>query len=540
MLEKPDYIIVGGGSAGCILAHRLSANPKTQVLLIETGGNDHSPWFKIPVGYYFLRGNTKYDWNFLTKRDPKFKNRSLIWPRGKVIGGSSSINGLAYVRGQRQDYEDWHHSFKSSKNGEMWNWREVEPYFQKLEGVSDGFSYPGMGTSGPIKIEKAISNWSVIDAWLESATLLGHSLNHCYNLSDQEGVGLYQQTLDSGVRSSTARAYLHPVMRRSNLRVYTRTSAKRLIFAGRKVIGLELNRDGINFSVFCTREVILSAGAIGSPHILMLSGIGPEANIREHGIEVKLNMPGVGQNLQDHVQARPIYRCKPVTLNSQLRNPIKLIWHAINYGLTRKGLFSMGAGVGAGFIKSKPQVCRPDLQFFVQPFSLDMNTMKPHAFDALTMAVYQMRPESRGEIRLASHCFFDQPEIHPNYLSKEIDCAVLTSGIRAASVIANTSPLKELITSAHDTPSPEVVRDNELMEWAKQTAVTAYHPCGTCKMGDDKFSVVDQNLFVHGLTGLRVVDASVIPLITSGNTNAPTMMVAEKAADIITKSPSTK
>lgn len=533
MVFRPDYIIVGGGSAGCVLANRLSADQKTTVLLIEAGGHDTSPWFKIPIGYYFLRGNKKCDWHFCTKTDPKMNNRSFVWPRGKVIGGSSSINGLAYVRGQRKDFEDWRKSFNSSTKGKLWGWEGVEPYFRKLEGVKDPIAYSGMGKDGPIKIERAHADWPVIDAWVRAATNAGYPLNHDYNSRYQEGVGLYQQTLDRGLRCSTSAAYLRPIKHRPNLKILTNTTAKRLVFDGKRVVGLEVSEHGKIRTILCGAEVILSAGAIGSPQLLMLSGVGPAKNLQENGIQVILNSPGVGRNLQDHLQVRPIYRCRSGTLNSHLGNPAKLMWHLLNYALTRKGLLSMGAGVGAGFIRSNRQLNSPDLQFFVQPFSLDLQSLKPHTFDALTMAVYQLRPSSRGEIRLASNDFEKQPEILPNYLSEEIDQNVLLSGIKIANELATISPLKELITGAYETPQLEASSEKELLEWIKATAVTAYHPCGTCKMGDDTSSVVDQNLLVHGVLGLRIVDASIIPLITSGNTNAPTIMIAEKAADLV-------
>ena len=524
-----DFVIVGAGSAGCVLANRLSACGRFQVAIIEAGGRDSSPWIHIPVGYYKTMGNPKTDWCYRTEPDPGLNGRSIPWPRGKVLGGSSSINGLVYVRGQPRDFDYWRQLGNSG-----WAWADVLPLFKRSESWELGASSELRGTSGPQAVSSSRIKSVIIDGWIEAAVAAGYKRNSDYNGADQEGVGYFQQTAKAGRRCSTAVAYLRPALKRPNLKVFTRTQAMSLSIEGDCVVGLRASVGGNEIRLSARREVILSAGAIASPQMLMVSGIGPEDELNRHGITIRQRLPGVGLNLQDHLQARPVFKCNAPTINTEISNIFKQAVIALRYVFTRTGLMTMAASLGTGFLKTREELETPDIQFHIQPFSADSPAEGPHKFSAFTMSVLQLRPESRGHLSLRSASMAAYPAIHPNYLATETDRETLVKGIQIARRIARCEPLKSLITEEY-SPGATVAEDDgdAILEWARNTATTIYHPTGTCKMGSDPMAVVDDRLRVHGLRNLRVADASIMPAITSGNTNAPVIMIGEKASDLI-------
>ena len=523
-----DFIVVGAGSAGCVLANRLSADGKHQVALIEAGGKDSSPWIHIPVGYFKTMGNPKTDWMYATEVDPGLNGRSINWPRGKVLGGSSSINGLLYVRGQAEDYDGWR-----QLGNEGWGWEQVAPLFRRSE-TWEGGGDDIRGDDGPLQVSNSRLTREVVDKWIDAAVAAGYKKNSDYNSGDQEGVGYFQLTAKDGKRCSSAVAYLRPAMSRPNLTVLTNTAANKLVFNGSRVIGIEVSGpEGIK-TIKANREVILSAGALASPQLLMVSGIGAADELKSHGIEIVNDLKGVGKNLQDHLQARPVFKVDVPTVNTEVGSLFKQAMMGVEYLVKRTGPMTMAASLGQGFLKTRPDLASPDIQFHVQPWSADKPSEGPHKFSAFTASVLQLRPESAGHLELRSASMDDYPAIHPNYLATKTDCDTIVEGIKIARRIADLEPLKGIVSQEH-APGNGVGRDDDaaILNWARDTATTIYHPTGTCKMGSDPMAVVDARLKVHGIEGLRVADASIMPIIVSGNTNAPTMMIGEKASDMI-------
>jgi choline dehydrogenase len=524
-----DFVVIGAGSAGCVLANRLSACGRYSVAVLEAGPPDDFPWIHIPVGFFKTMGNPDTDWCYETQTDSGLNGRSIPWPRGKVLGGSSSINGLLYVRGQPLDFDHWRQLGNTG-----WAWGDVLPYFKRAETWEQGEDEE-RGGDGPLAVSTSKVRREIIDAWIDAAKASGFKQNPDYNGPDQEGVGYYQMTIRKGQRCSAAVAYLHPVSYRKNLTVLTEAQALSLNFDGTRVNGLRARIKGEEVSVEARREVILCAGAIASPQLLMVSGIGPGAHLAEHSIPVRHELPGVGQNLQDHLQARPVYKTTASTINTEVNNWLKQAMIGAQYLFKRTGPMAMAASLGYGFLKSRPELDAPDIQFHVQPFSKSrMADKEPDAFSAFTASVLQLRPESRGELRLASPHIEDYPAIHPNYLSTRNDQDTIVAGVRVARAIARKMPLSGLITEEH-APGPGVSDDDYdgLLNWVRDSATTIFHPTGTCKMGSDVGAVVDERLRVHGLQGLRVVDCSIMPQIVSGNTNAPAIMIGEKGADMV-------
>lgn len=521
-----DYIIVGAGSAGCVLANRLSADPANRVLLIEAGGSDMNPWIHIPVGYFKTMHNPATDWCYVTEPDEGIASRRLQWPRGKVLGGSSSLNGLLYVRGQPQDYDRW-----AALGNEGWSFDEVLPYFKKSEDQERGADdYHGVG--GPLKVSDLRLRRPIADYFIEAATQVGIPFNEDYNGARQEGVGYFQQTAYKGFRWSTAKGFLRPARKRANLTLLTRAHTTRVLFEDRSAVGVEYLRRGKLQQAHAQREVILCAGAIGSPQILQLSGIGAKSLMDKVGIPLIADLLGVGQNLQDHLQVRLVYKTSQRTLNDEVNNIFKRGWVGLQYLLNRTGPLTLAASQVAIFTRSQPELERPDIQFHMQPLSADKPGDGAHKFSAFTASVCQLRPYSRGHLAIRSRDPLEHPAIHPNYLSDERDRRVAVDGIKVARRITAAPALSQHIIDEY-VPGYRYRSDAELLDAARRYSQTIYHPTSTCKMGQDDMAVVDARLRVHGIRDLRIVDASVMPEIVSGNTNAPTIMIAEKASDMI-------
>ncbi len=524
-----DFVVVGAGSAGCAVASRLSEDGRFSVALLEAGGRDNYPWIHVPIGYFKTMGNPTTDWCYHTQPDPGLNGRSIPWPRGKVLGGSSSINGLLYVRGQKQDFEQWRQLGNTG-----WGWDDVLPYFKRAENWEGGASAV-RGKGGPLNVSTSRLSREVIDAWGDAAVQAGYRKNPDYNGEEQEGVGHFQMTMKNGTRCSSAKAYLASAKKRKNLHIITHAHTTKIKIEKKRAGGVVAKINGIETTISARCEIILSAGSIGSPQILMLSGIGAGSRLQPFGIEMIHELAGVGMNLQDHLQARPVYKCTASTINTEARSILQKMNIAFEYALRRTGPMTMAASLGTAFLKTRPELETPDIQFHLQPFSATRPADGPHPFSAFTASVLQLRPESAGHLELASPHYADHPKIHPNYLATKTDCDTLVEGIRIARKICSTSPVNKLITAEY-TPGEEVSDDYDaLLEWARNTATTIYHPTGTCKMGSDKMAVVDAKLKVHGIKGLRVADASIMPVITSGNTNAPAIMIGEKVSDMVLK-----
>lgn len=523
-----DYVIVGAGAAGCVLANRLSENPSTRVMLLEAGGSDRYHWVHIPVGYLHCIDNPRTDWRFRTAPEPGLNGRSLLYPRGRLLGGCSSINGMLYLRGQAADYDGWRQMGNIG-----WGWDDVLPYFLKSEDYHGG-AIPGQhGAGGGMRIEEQRLRWDILDAWKDAAVAVGIPETQDFNLGDNFGVGYFKVNQRNGFRWSVVRGFLRPAMSRPNLTVLTHAQSDRLIFEGHRAKGVRFSHLGTPSQVTATAEVILSAGAIGTPHLMQLSGLGPAALLREHGIEVLHDIPELGENLQDHLQIRCAYKVTGAkTLNTMAASLHGKAMIGLEYLMRRKGPMAMAPSQLGAFAYSSQGLASPDLEYHVQPVTLDAFGQPPHSFPAITASVCHLRPDSRGHVRLTSSDARKAPVIQPNYLSTESDRQVAARAIRLTRHIMAQAPLAKY-TPQEFKPGPEFQTDEDLARGAGDIASTIFHPVGTARMGADAGAVVDPRLSVRGVAGLRVVDASVMPRITSGNTQAPVIMIAEKAADMI-------
>ena len=523
MNDTFDYIVVGAGSAGCPVANRLSADPQNRVLMLEAGPRDRNPWIHIPIGYYRTM-TSKLSWGYHTAPEDSTDGRPLLWPRGRVLGGSSSINGLLYLRGQRQDYDHWR-----QLGNEGWSYEDVLPFFRKAENQERGADeFHGVG--GPLSVSDIRDEREICSAFIDAADEAGIPRNDDFNGADQEGAGHFQTTTANGRRCSAAVAYLKPVRKRPNLRIETDAQVLKIRFDGKRATGVEYRQNGRDHHVDVAGEIVLAGGAVNSPQLMQLSGVGPADHLRDLGIDVVLDSPGVGRDLQDHYQARMIYELnRPLSVNDDVNRLWRKIWTGMRYALFRQGPMTFGAGHVGVFMKVLPESATPDAQIHFIPFSAVKLGGKLHPFSGITASVCQLRPESRGEVMIDSADPLAHPRISPNYLATDYDRRIMVEGLKKLRTITRAPAFARHVKEERE-PSDAVTTDDGLLDFVRKTGTTIFHPTSTCRMGNDPMAVVDDRLRVRGIDGLRIADCSIMPTVVSGNTNAPAIMIGEKCA----------